>query len=724
MNVLLLIDTLNRGGAETHLLTLAEQLCRNGVTVTVASLGGTLEHSLAQTGATPLHFPAPLRAAGVLPNARWLRRLLRTQHFDIVHAHTRRTALLCRLATLRPLPLPPSAAPLASTYRRRGLRRALQPLRVVTAHAKFAPRCRSLSFWGDATVAVSEDIRAHLQTAFALPAQRATVIPNGIDLALFRPSSQPHDPTTLRLTFASRLDADCSMVAEQLLSLAPRLAAACRERGARLQLTILGGGDRLERLRALAAQIEARADVPRVLLPGGVDDPWCCFSQSDVFVGVSRAALEALACGCTVVLAGNEGYGGVLHPQDFFRHAKTNFCCRNLPPPTEEKLLAALCALMDQPASQKETERATLRALVEQHCSAEQMGARTLALYRAQLRQRRRLCVAVVGYFGRGNLGDQAILRQLRRRFQNAEVPSSLAAATPRSRLPSTADPPLRLQLCVLSAQHKKESTPTVEGLPALPRGSLWRRLMLLCRADALLLGGGTLLQNASRHGNRSLLYYLSLLLLARLCGCPASLRANGVGPLRGAWARALTGFALRGAADISLRESASAHLLRRCGIPTSRLSLCPDPVLDTQAEDAAITLRRLASVGLDRHTRYLCIIPRPIDSAQQTALISLARAAAEAQGLTCLLLPLSPQEDGDVCRSLARVLGAKILCCPDEQAAAGVLRRAAAVLSLRLHGLILARGGNADLAALAIPSTAPKLRSFVQEYGGTYREL
>lgn len=723
MNVLLLIDTLNRGGAETHLLTLAEQLCRNGVNVTVASGGGTLEQTLAQTGATALHFPTPLRAAGMLPNARWLRRLLRAQHFDTVHAHTRRTALLCRLATLRPLPLPPAAAPLAVTYRRRGLRRALQPLRVVTAHAKFAPRCRSLSFWGDTTIAVSEDIRAHLQAAFALPAQRVTVIPNGIDLSRFRPSPQLHDPTTFCVTFASRLDADCSMVAEQLLSLAPRLAAACRERGARLQLTILGGGDRLERLRAVATQLEAHTDT-RGLLPGGVDDPWRYFVQSDVFVGVSRAALEALACGCTVVLAGNEGYGGVLHPQEFSHHAKTNFCCRDLPSPTEEKLLAALCALMDQPASQKETERAALRALVEQHCSAEQMGARTLALYRAQLRQRRRLCVAVVGYFGRGNLGDQAILRRLRCRFQNAEAPSSLAAATPRSRLPSTADPPLRLQLCVLSAQQKRESTPTVEGLPSLPRGSLWRRLMLLCRADALLLGGGTLLQNASRHGNRSLLYYLSLLLLARLCGCPASLRANGIGPLRGAWARALTGFVLRGAADISLRESASARLLLRCGIPASRLSLCPDPVLDTQAEDTAITFRRLASVGLDQHARYLCVIPRPIDRAQQAALLSLARAAANAQDLTCLLLPLSPQEDSDVCRSLARALGAKILCCPDEQAAAGVLRRASSVLSLRLHGLILAHGGTAALTALAIPSTAPKLRSFVQEYGGTYREL
>jgi hypothetical protein len=52
------------------------------------------------------------------------------------------------------------------------------------------------------------------------------------------------------------------------------------------------------------------------------------------------------------------------------------------------------------------------------------------------------------------------------------------------------------------------------------------------------------------------------------------------------------------------------------------------------------------------------------------------------------------------------------------------VLRRASSVLSLRLHGLILAHGGTAALTALAIPSTAPKLRSFVQEYGGTYREL
>ena len=102
MKILLLIDALDIGGAETHVLTLAKGLRAQGHTVAVLSSGGALEGALAACGVTIHRFPtASLRRASLVLSlgrcVRTLRRLQRAQKFDIMHAHTRRTALLLRL---------------------------------------------------------------------------------------------------------------------------------------------------------------------------------------------------------------------------------------------------------------------------------------------------------------------------------------------------------------------------------------------------------------------------------------------------------------------------------------------------------------------------------------------------------------------------------------------------------------------------------------------------
>ena len=86
MNVLLLIDALSPGGAETHLVTLARSLAANGHTVSVLSDGGALEGRLIDAGVRCLHPPRPFGGAawrGFWRNLRFLRRLDMEQCYDI-----------------------------------------------------------------------------------------------------------------------------------------------------------------------------------------------------------------------------------------------------------------------------------------------------------------------------------------------------------------------------------------------------------------------------------------------------------------------------------------------------------------------------------------------------------------------------------------------------------------------------------------------------------------
>ena len=62
------------------------------------------------------------------------------------------------------------------------------------------------------------------------------------------------------------------------------------------------------------ANEKSRARVGRdvIKMLGGVDDMASVYREHRIFVGASRAAMEAAACGCAVVLCGNEGRGGIL----------------------------------------------------------------------------------------------------------------------------------------------------------------------------------------------------------------------------------------------------------------------------------------------------------------------------------------------------------------------------------------------------------------------------
>ena len=704
MNILLLIDTLGPGGAETHAVTLARALQAAGHRVGVVSSGGCLEKQLTEQGVAVWHLPADVRSASftasLARHVAFLRRLHRQCGFDVMHAHTRRTAVMLRAYRLceRVLPSRPRTdGDRTLAYRRRAARRVDRPALIVTVHARFSPRYRRLSYWGDATVAVSEDLKRHAVQAFSVPSERVTVVPNGIDEAAFYPpqTGDDRDQNEVSVVFASRLDGDCSVAAEALIEAVPALVRAARKRGKRLSVTVLGGGDRYAAVAAQAARINARcgqADGP-VHAVGYTDRPAEYFRHADVFVGVSRAALEALFCGCTVILAGNEGYAGLVTEENFDALAEQNFCCRGrqilVGSALSEVLYRDIVRAVDTPSEQKRARAQALGARVRRDYGASRMGARTLQVYERVLTENRRLNVLIGGYAGCGNLGDDAILRCLIERWQGRPAPACLAASDGR-----TLSEGATLSVAALTGERMDKR------LACVPRASVAAVLRAMRRADAFVLGGGALLQNCSPHGNRSLLYYLALLLAARLCGCPFSVVANGIGPLKGQLARTLTAAAVRGAVGISVRDGASRALLVDVGLSPDRIRIESDPVLSV-VPDGNAAKRLLAEHELP--DGFVCILPRPTDGHTLRMLATAVMRLWRERGVYPLLFALDGRRDTPVCRALIRELGVgTLLPCDREQTVAGVLAQSRGVISLRLHGLILAKAGGAR--ALCVP--------------------
>ncbi len=668
MKVLVLTDRMDVGGAETHIVRLVEGLIALGARVTLLSGGGRLAEHLKAAGVEALTAPLgthnPIRLLCLRVR---LSRYVRKEHFDILHAHARVPAWLIR------------------GMRRHGI------AEIVTVHAHFRidPLRASLSYWGERTLAVSEDLRRYVCDRYGVPAERVTVIPNGMDCVRFcgYPRDEKED---FFVVFASRLDGDCSLGAELLCRIAPVLA----ERYPSLRIAIAGGGEARERILTLAEAANRAIGSTVIESLGWVEDMPTLLRRADVFVGVSRAAMEAAACGCAVILCGNEGYLGILDECTVTEAALSNFCARGAPQANAERLLGDLTALLDASDLRLALGKWGRRMIVE-HYSDERMCRETLALYEQSLHTRARVTVVIGGYFGCGNTGDDALL---------LGVLGTLRRIAPEVRV---------ILLGGRPARDRRRF-----GVACVGRKNPFTVLGALRRADLFLLCGGSLLQDLT--GSGSLLYYLGLLRLARLMRVRTAMVAAGIGPLLGAHAGARVRAELNRCRYISLRDADSERFLRALGVDEGILHSSADPALLLPMPPRERAEAILCEHGLSPTDRFLCVALRGGRSYAVTRAILLAavRIVCQRHGLRPLFPVFDEQYDRADSGQAARQLDGVLLSLREPSDALAILSRCEAAVGMRLHALILAT--SAGTPALGIPADPrdPKIVSFAKEAG------
>ncbi|WP_087069113.1 polysaccharide pyruvyl transferase CsaB [Cyanobium sp. NIES-981] len=289
----------------------------------------------------------------------------------------------------------------------------------------------------------------------------------------------------------------------------------------------------------------------------------------------------------------------------------------------------------------------------------------------------------LVGYYGEHNLGDDALLEVL------------LAA------LPAGCRPTVTARDQSLVQRRY--------GVATVDRTSLAAVLEAVGRCDALVFGGGSLLQDSTSF--LSLVYYATLVLLARSQGKPVLLWGQGLGPLRRKRSRWLVRGLLPLVTAVSWRDPASAALARSLGrrgegavgadpvwsvAPElwrgegGPIVLCFRPTPQLEGEGWRPWLQALEGLAPERELIWL-----PFHAHQDRGLLASLRA----QGLLSPALAARSRE-----LSPDRPREAMRLC-----AGSGL------VLAMRLHGLILAAAAGAPTAAL---SYDPKVEAAASALG------
>ena len=511
------------GGAETHVLSLALAMSARGHRVAVVAERGELCEKLKMAGVRFIRVPlSSTDVRSISSSYKIMRRILLRWDFDVVHVHSRLSALI-----------------VSEIRRREGLSFRF----IVTAHARYKTTraLRYLSVWGDRCIVVSRDIKSHLIQNYGVDKEKITVIPNGIDTDRFHPV---HKGKCHSILFVSRLDKDCSRGAKLLCGIAPELSRRFPD----VSITVAGEGNDYEKILALAEKSNKRIGRKCVSLVGKCTDMPELMSRHSLVVGVSRVALEAMAMEKPVVLFGNEGALGLFDEKKLPVAVNTNFTCRGFGGAGGEFVLREIEKAFTMDSGAKKRLCALEGRVAREKYSIDRAVDMTLSVYGA--RKSKRLNVLIGGYYGFGNLGDESVL--------------SVLVGELRRNLPEC-------RIRVLT--HK--GLP-VRGAVGVDRGSPLEIMRAMRKSDVYISGGGSLFQN--RTSNRSLAYYCELINMAKAAGCRCVVLANGIGPLKGRWAERMTASALCRADHISVRDMESfLRVISLCrGEVSPRLSADP----------------------------------------------------------------------------------------------------------------------------------------------------
>jgi len=302
MNVLQILPDLNAGGVERTVLETAEALRAGGHGAHVLSAGGRLVPELEELGG--IHHPGQIGSKNIL-TVPWriagVRRLIAEHKIDIVHARSRAPAWPALYAARA------ENVPFVTTYHG-----------IYNAGSSLKRFYNSVMAKGDVVIANSKYTENHILREHGIDPDRITVIPRGVDMALFDPSRlHAINVRDRRASWGVSEDAVLILLPGRLTRWKGQTVAieALAELGPNYHLVLLGDAQgRDEYVAELQAQAAKLGLSDRVHMPGHDADMATAYLAADLVICPStdpeafgRTAAEAQAMGRPVIASDHGG---------------------------------------------------------------------------------------------------------------------------------------------------------------------------------------------------------------------------------------------------------------------------------------------------------------------------------------------------------------------------------------------------------------------------------
>lgn len=293
--------------------------------------------------------------------------------------------------------------------------------------------------------------------------------------------------------------------------------------------------------------------------------------------------------------------------------------------------------------------------------------------------------VVISGYYGYHNIGDEAILKS---------IINSLREQNPD------------INITVLS--NDIEHTKQTYKVNAINRWNLPKIYSELIKSDGLISGGGSLLQDAT--SSRPIMYYTSIIGMAKAAKKPVFIYAQGLGPIDRDFNKKITKYFLNKSDVITLRDNESLELARSIGV-SKNIEIVPDPVMGFCIEKLESSIYEIY-----KKRDFVTISVRDWSNAKTDFLGKVAKACDDIakSGVDIVFVPMHGEHDEKTSNNVVDMMEEKAEVFPYNSSIEEkilCIKLSKLMIGMRLHALIFA--ATVDTPMIGI-SYDPKIDSFL----------
>lgn len=352
-----------------------------------------------------------------------------------------------------------------------------------------------------------------------------------------------------------------------------------------------------------------------------------------------------------------------------------------------------------------------LREMAEARFSLRSMCESQLSIYRAILKEEsknrqdlKKYDIALLGYYGYNNSGDEAILKSTLDSFR-------------------TIDP----ELTFLVFSKKPRETKKLYLVDSVNRFNLFKIIYILKRTRLFLAGGGSLIQDNT--STRSIWYYLTVLRMAKRLGTKTMLFANGIGPIKRSFNRRFAGKVLNELQVISLRDAQSFNEIKALNVNKPDIYVASDPAVLLEASDETSVDELIRAEKIPAHKPLIGFsIRKWANSEYIDKIAEIADYCIEKYNSHPVFIPMQYPMDLDISQAISGKMkhpSSIVTRMYSPDVILGLTARLKLMVGMRLHSIIYAAAKCVPLIGLVYePKVAAFLKEINQPSAGNLEDL
>lgn len=302
LNILQMYDYMKIGGAETHIITLSNELKKMGHNIYIASPKGESVDEIKRNNIN--HIECDLYDINKIDeNILFLKEVIKKYKINIIHVHPYISQIVaCNCSIQLGVPV------------------------VTTLHSKVITPSLNKPFRNNIRkyICISEETK-RAQKQYGYNESDLVYIPNSVELGKAPDESSFFLNKEIRMLYISRIDKDKVKSIMNLLSTIPVLV----KNGLSIKLEILGDGECIEEVKEVSNGINEDLKSQVIDVLGSKSNIKDLIDESDIVIGVGRVVLEGLANGRFTICLGNDNYPGIIDTNKLLNISEVNFTERN-----------------------------------------------------------------------------------------------------------------------------------------------------------------------------------------------------------------------------------------------------------------------------------------------------------------------------------------------------------------------------------------------------------